>query len=741
MATEEVVIQVRTRVDDTQLKQLEAELTRIGQQAQAGAGGVSQFETEVRKTNQTTQQSSNSTKQFSENVKKGGDAAGGAAPKIKKAGDETRKAGNNARTASNNFGVMKGAMSMIGGMVFYDLAAGVMESAQASLQGRQQLQSYGQMLGMTKTEISSYQQELSKLQQTYKKVDMNVVGSQVQQAAKMYGLGKDNLAGMAEMYAVAASAFQMNGRTQKDSVLAVNDALDGEFRRLKEIGISQDTLKANGWNGDLNDKKSLIDALNKSLQQRGFDDFAKNITSSSEAMQALKMSIGQLVAVLFDQLSPLLIPVAMGVYQVVSALTTFLQTPAGSQIASIVVGFAGVAVGAYGVARAVIAAKNAYNQMKTAISTVSNAVSRLIGFFSREKTSKQLEKVETDKNTAAQKRNDAARKGLGRRIASGLKTMLLSIANFIRDTAVKIANAVATYALAIAQWLLASPILIVVIAVIALIAIMLYLYYTNDTVRAGIDWLIQTLWNFLSTAWSVITGAISTLVSWAQQAWAYLQLAWSAFIWFINLLVGFPGRVWQWLMNAVQKVIQFARQVVSQMKTGATNAVNGFINGMKNLASKLWNELMNTLNKVVEWGSQIVSKFGEIAQQAWNAFISGLGIGSPGYIQILTLKELSDTADRIPESMPTAIRNLENYASGMVEAYGVPEFPVANLTTPTVSGDGIPSQVATTNNGGDIIVNNYFNIGSVDDEDRVDEIADIITRIFTFNNITAGRTV
>lgn len=741
MATEEVIIQVRTRVDDAQLKQLEAELTAIGQKAQSGAGGVSQFETEVRKTNQTTQQSSNSTRQFSENVKKGGDAAGGAAPKIKKVSDETKKAGNNARTASNNFGVMKGAMSMIGGMVFYDLAAGVMESAQASLQGRQQLQSYGQMLGMTKSEISSYQQELSKLQQTYKKVDMNVVGSQVQQAAKMYGLGKDNLAGMAEMYAVAASAFQMQGRTQKDSVLAVNDALDGEFRRLKEIGISQDTLKANGWNGDLNDKKSLIDALNKSLQQRGFDDFAKNITSSSEAMQALKMSIGQLVAVLFDQLSPLLIPVAMGVYQVVSALTTFLQTPAGSQIASIVVGFAGVAVGAYGVARAVIAAKNAYNQMKTAISTVSNAVSRLIGFFSREKTSKQLEKVETDKNTAAQKRNDAARKGLGRRIASGLKNMLLSIANFIKDTAVKIANAVATYALAIAQWLLASPILIVVIAVIALIAIMIYLYNTNETVRAGIDWLIQTLWNFLTTAWSVITGAISTLVSWAQQAWAYLQMAWTAFTWFINLLVGFPGMVWQWLMNAVQKVIQFARQVISQMKTGATNAVNGFINGIKNLASKLWSELMNTLNKVIEWGSQIVSKFSEIAQQAWNAFISGLGIGSPGYIQILTLKELSDTADRIPESMPTAIRNLENYASGMVEAYGVPEFPVANLTTPTVSGDGIPSQVATTNNGGDIIVNNYFNIGSVDNEDRVDEIADIITRILTFNNITAGRTV
>lgn len=741
MATEEVIIQVRTRVDDTQLKQLEAELTRIGQKAQAGAGGVSQFEAQVTKTGQATRTASNGTKQFSDSAQKAGNNAGVASTKVKKVGDETRKAGNSARSAGKSFGVMSGAMSMIGGMVFYDLAAGVMESAQASLQGRQQLQSYGQMLGMTKTEISSYQQELSKLQQTYKKVDMNVVGSQVQQAAKMYGLGKDNLAGMAEMYAVAASAFQMNGRSQKDSVLAVNDALDGEFRRLKEIGISQDTLKANGWNGDLEDKKSLIDALNKSLQQRGFADFAQNITSSSEAMQALKMSIGQLVAVLFDQLSPLLIPVAMGVYQIVTALTTFLQTPAGSQIASIVVGFAGVAAGAYGVARAVLAAKNAYRQMRDAVQIVTNGLKGLGWVTNEELARKRMETLETDKNTAAQNRNSASRKGLLKRIASGLKSMLLSIANFIRDTAVKIANAVATYALAIAQWLLASPILIVVIAVIALIAILLYLYYTNDTVRAGIDWLIQTLWNFLTTAWSVITGAISTLVSWAQQAWAYLQLAWSAFIWFINLLVGFPGRVWQWLMNAVQKVIQFAGQVLSQMKTGATNAVNGFINGIKDLASGVWNELSNTLNKVIEWGGQIVSKFSEIAQNAWNAFISGLGIGSPGYIQILTLKELSDTADRIPESMPTAIKNLENYASGMVEAYGVPEFPVVNLTTPTVSGDGIPSQVATTNNGGDVIVNNYFNIGNGDNEDLVDEIADIMTRIFTFNNITAGRTV
>lgn len=741
MATEEVIIQVRTRVDDTQLKQLEAELTRIGQKAQAGAGGVSQFEAQVTKTGQATRTASNGTKQFSDSAQKAGNNAGVASTKVKKVGDETRKAGNSARSAGKSFGVMSGAMSMIGGMVFYDLAAGVMESAQASLQGRQQLQSYGQMLGMTKTEISSYQQELSKLQQTYKKVDMNVVGSQVQQAAKMYGLGKDNLAGMAEMYAVAASAFQMNGRSQKDSVLAVNDALDGEFRRLKEIGISQDTLKANGWNGDLEDKKSLIDALNKSLQQRGFADFAQNITSSSEAMQALKMSIGQLVAVLFDQLSPLLIPVAMGVYQIVTALTTFLQTPAGSQIASIVVGFAGVAAGAYGVARAVLAAKNAYRQMRDAVQIVTNGLKGLGWVTNEELARKRMETLETDKNTAAQNRNSASRKGLLKRIASGLKSMLLSIANFIRDTAVKIANAVATYALAIAQWLLASSILIVVIAVIALIAILLYLYYTNDTVRAGIDWLIQTLWNFLTTAWSVITGAISTLVSWAQQAWAYLQLAWSAFIWFINLLVGFPGRVWQWLMNAVQKVIQFAGQVLSQMKTGATNAVNGFINGIKDLASGVWNELSNTLNKVIEWGGQIVSKFSEIAQNAWNAFISGLGIGSPGYIQILTLKELSDTADRIPESMPTAIKNLENYASGMVEAYGVPEFPVANLTTPTVSGDGIPSQVATTNNGGDVIVNNYFNIGNGDNEDLVDEIADIMTRIFTFNNITAGRTV
>ena len=37
--------------------------------------------------------------------------------------------------------------------------------------------------------------------------------------------------------------MQINGRTQEESILAVNDALDGELRRLKEVGIDKEDLE------------------------------------------------------------------------------------------------------------------------------------------------------------------------------------------------------------------------------------------------------------------------------------------------------------------------------------------------------------------------------------------------------------------------------------------------------------------------------------------------------------------
>lgn len=148
----------------------------------------------------------------------------------------------------------------------------------------------------TKKEIDGLKNSLGDLQKQYQKIDMIGVASHTMEAVDKYKIQQGSLKELTEIYAVATSQFAKEGRTQEDSILAVNDALDGEFRRLKEIGITQDSLKANGWNGDLQDKSSLIKALNKNMEQLGYKQTAQAITSWGEALDSLKIKLSSALA-------------------------------------------------------------------------------------------------------------------------------------------------------------------------------------------------------------------------------------------------------------------------------------------------------------------------------------------------------------------------------------------------------------------------------------------------------------
>ena len=68
------------------------------------------------------------------------------------------------------------------------------------------------------------------LQQMYQKVDMTSVGANAMDTAFKYGVQAENLDELAEVMAIYGSEFVRQGRSQEDSILAVNDALDGEIR-------------------------------------------------------------------------------------------------------------------------------------------------------------------------------------------------------------------------------------------------------------------------------------------------------------------------------------------------------------------------------------------------------------------------------------------------------------------------------------------------------------------------------
>ena len=146
------------------------------------------------------------------------------------------------------------------------------------------------------------------LQQMYQKVDMQSVGANAMDTAFKYGVQAENLDELAEVMAIYGSEFVRQGRSQEDSILAVNDALDGEIRRLKEVGIDREDLEAKGWKEG--DTMSMINALREIAEERGYDVVAQKVTNLSDAITVLEIRIAQDLVGAFKVLEPFLTEVA-----------------------------------------------------------------------------------------------------------------------------------------------------------------------------------------------------------------------------------------------------------------------------------------------------------------------------------------------------------------------------------------------------------------------------------------------
>lgn len=217
------------------------------------------------------------------------------------------------------FGGLKGVLSMTAGMIGYDLVNGIVQAARASINAASQVEYFGQrlnkMTGETHLSTEKFQEfkgQLGDLQKEFRKVDMTAVGATAEELAVKMNLPANKLKDLTRMTAVMSSTFVKEGRSQEDAVLAVSDALDGQFKRLQEIGISQQMLIDNGWSGDLEDQTTLIDALNKTMADMGYEQTAKDITNLDEAWNALTISGGQLMQKVLVPLTPVIIKIIEG---------------------------------------------------------------------------------------------------------------------------------------------------------------------------------------------------------------------------------------------------------------------------------------------------------------------------------------------------------------------------------------------------------------------------------------------
>ena len=259
---------------------------------------------------------------------KGQDQTKSASNSVKKnIKDVDQAAKSTGKSMSGLSSSINSALGFMGGMIGYELVSSITTAGREAINASQQFDYFAGRLGKSKEETASFRNEVKGMQKDFKKVNMESIGSTAMDIALRNGMQGTNeeLSEITKMSAVMASEFKRNGRTEEDSIMAVNDALDGQFRRLQEIGISQDDLIKNGWNGDINDKIGLVKALNKTMSEMGYDKTAQDITNLDDAWAALTVSGGNLLKEVLIPMMPAFLSIIDGLTDLVSGFSEMPQ--------------------------------------------------------------------------------------------------------------------------------------------------------------------------------------------------------------------------------------------------------------------------------------------------------------------------------------------------------------------------------------------------------------------------------
>lgn len=248
-------------------------------------------------------------------------------------GDSIRQLATSTGLLGNGFTMLKGALSGIIGMVGFGLASALAEGTRASINARGNIESFSKRLQMSQGEVSAFSRELQKLQQEFRKVDMQSVGATALELANKLDVPKSKIADLTKTTAVMSSAFTREGRSSQDAILAVSDALDGQFKRLQEIGITQEVLKNNGWNGNIEDTANLIDALNASMDKLGITETARQVTNLDDAWAVLNVAMSQLLTEIIVPLTPLIAGLVLAFADLANAISSWWAAmPDGAKI-------------------------------------------------------------------------------------------------------------------------------------------------------------------------------------------------------------------------------------------------------------------------------------------------------------------------------------------------------------------------------------------------------------------------
>lgn len=247
------------------------------------------------------------------------------------------------QVAGLRYNALATTLGFVGGMLGTQLAMGFATARIEAVQFDQKAKQMFKTSKLTAKGIDNVTKAVQKYTRENRKLNTQGLTYTVAQVTKLNNLNEEQAKKIIPVVADITNMMRINGRTQEDSILAVNDALDGQFKRLQEIGVGgKNMLKKYGWSGDIEDKMGLIGALEKVGKVKGWSDLTKDITTLQDAYDVLGNTIDDVVTPAMANATPYIVSMIEGISGFISKLW---DAPVAVQGFASALGVLGIAFG------------------------------------------------------------------------------------------------------------------------------------------------------------------------------------------------------------------------------------------------------------------------------------------------------------------------------------------------------------------------------------------------------------
>ncbi len=169
-----------------------------------------------------------------------------------------------------------------------------------------------------------------------------------------------------------------------------------------------------------------------------------------------------------------------------------------------------------------------------------------------------------------------------------------------------------------------------------------------------VDGVIQTLTSLPGEMLSILTTALQNVIQWGQNILTNATNAASNVLSNVtNFFSQLPGNIMNHLSTALSNIVSWGSNIVSNIKTSASNAISGAVSFFSQLPGKILSNLNTALSNIKSWGSSIVSNIKTSASNAISGAVS--------YFQQLPGKVLSQ--------LNSVKSNVSSWGSSLVSSF------------------------------------------------------------------------